>query len=244
MRGSHFLERPRTTEPDIVSVGDKQLGEAFFTGAGDPDGDEPGRIPVPQRAQKNGMDDAPGEGAEGEAEIQAQAGKSGVHFSSPGFRAVWRRTQRLQPTTPHSGLGGIREHGEQFQQVAVGVVEVQRGSRHPGENDGFIGGRSVEIERIDSGGAKAPGRIQQVLKVGGKGDVKTQTLGTGSNFPQTEHGIATAADPIERDLPFRKDRGELQPQDPAVEGHGAFEVRNREMRFEEIANGNHAGLYE
>jgi hypothetical protein len=82
------------------------------------------------------------------------------------------------------------------------------------------------------------------MELGLKGDVKTRTLGTGSDFPKTGHGIAAAANPLERDLPFRKDRGKLQPQELAIEGHGAFEVRNREMRFEEIANGNHGGLYE
>src|SRR5580700_6116448 len=62
-------------------------------------------------------------------------------------------------------LRSTGQHGEQFQQVAVRIVEEERSSGHPGKNYGLVGGLAGEVEGNYVSFAKALGSLQQTVKI-------------------------------------------------------------------------------
>ena len=105
----------------------------------------------------------------------------------PGVNGQVNRRPGVIPTTPsdHSQfrLRRIRQHGQQLEQVAIRIPEIQRCSGHPGKHYRFVGRLPVEVERNGVSSAEARGCVEQILKIHSKGDVKVQPLRTRPNFP-------------------------------------------------------------
>ncbi len=78
------------------------------------------------------------------------------------MRSIVRAAQRssrlslrgVGPAAPgdHAQLWpwGLGQHAQEFEQVAVGILKIERRSGHPGEDDWFVGRGADKIERRHS----------------------------------------------------------------------------------------------
>jgi hypothetical protein len=90
--------------------------------------------------------------------------------------SILAMAMNLPPVAPtHNSqiwLRGIRQHRKQLQHIPIRVSEIERCSGHPCNHHGFVGWRSVKVERNDVRCSKACRGAQQVRKVRAKRHVE------------------------------------------------------------------------
>ncbi len=73
-------------------------------------------------------------------------------------------------------------------------------------------------------------------------DVKIHALRRATRFPDSEHGVAAATQPVEGNSSFLENLREFEAERLAVKLHGTLEIANGEVRFEEAADGDHGSF--
>jgi hypothetical protein len=89
-------------------------------------------------------------------------------------------------------LRGTWQHRQELELMAVGVVKVDGSGRHPGKHHGLIGGSARKVTRCHSsrpGNSRVNARCSFHLRRSGS-----------SYLPQSQHGLAWPAVPVEGDL--------------------------------------------
>ena len=125
----------------------------------------------------------------------------------------------------------IRQHRDEFEGVAVGVVEVDGQGRHPTEDHRPLGavveevaGWQVALLQVRNGAG------QHILDARAKGEVVRPNL-CGGLFPESKHRFAARTDPIEGDPALLVEQAKLQTQCLAIEAASSVQVRDIDVRL-------------
>src|SRR5438034_478472 len=92
---------------------------------------------------------------------------------------------------------------------------------HPRKHHGILSRIQPEVKRVDIGGPKSLGRLQQLGKIHAEGQVDAYPQGHRPHLPQAEHRLASSTDPApsqaqtrQSNTSMRRKTGNSNPKSP------------------------------
>src|SRR6266852_3766439 len=159
---------------------------------------------------------------------------------------VWRLIQAfplVQRNYPNLRSPFAWKLGDELQEVAIRIIEVDRGGWDPAEHAGHVSNFLEEVAQLDSTPLDGSHRAAQIGEVNLEGEMLGDDLvssvsfrGPGRFLPKTQSGLAMPAYPVDGHASRLLLQTKFEAQGLLVELHCALEILHMQVRFEESGN--------